>query len=186
MGDNVGGGVSEPGITEGDYTSWVHKWTVTLDENMTVSSEIVYGATLIDESNNTITVFSGDFYGVLTIYDLETGNILEQTSLTENYTMYTSIEAGVGIIMGSAHIGYEYRGDASRSLQTYYLFMRWRDYPTSNCRCYIEVWRGSNKLWGHNIRDEVAGATVATGEISLTGKYALICTGSKLILYEGN
>lgn len=172
------GGEEEVGIAEGDFTSWMHKWTNTLPEGMYNN---YYISLAIDERSDVVTIIwldsNGDQrIGIFNLSDFSTVFLSTSGSL---YTfdipsIYYAREQKIGHVCLDS-------GGFSTSIQSYLLLLR-RDGDT------IEVWRGgSSVLWSHDTSNEEASAEVYSGIISLLGKWVLVVTKTKkLILYEGS
>ena len=168
----------EPGIVEGNYKSWVHKWTKDPPTAVRLRSMTFF----IDEKNEVINFLwhqnspSVTRFGIYNISDL---SAVFESPVDSHYSFCVDDPCACsGIFLGDAFLD---SCNFSRSLQTYFLMLR-VDEDT------IEVWRGgSSVLWSHNTSDEVASTHVYHGAISLLGKYILIVTANdKLILYEGS
>lgn len=170
------------GISEGDYTTWTHKWTNTLPDGIDDYDMGLF----IDERSNVIVIGwpsgsphpNSDYrWGIFNITDFS------PVFLSPTGSRYTVGYPFFGFDSGRFERGFSWLANwsISVSLQSYTLLLRY-DEDT------IEVWRGGGaKLWSHNTADEVAGTSVYAGGISLTGKYICIWTESRhLILYEGS
>ena len=172
------------GIVEGDYTSWVWKWT-------NVPSNGIVGADscdiLIDEKNETLSVAWWDksYDSRFGIYNLSDFSVVYESSLGSNHLYdFPYMPNKSFITQGMVSF---YQGGISQSLQTYLLLSRID-------QDIIEVWRsGASALWSRNTQTDFGAASSCyAGGISLTGKYIIVLViedsspyDTYLMLYEG-
>lgn len=167
------------GISEGDYTSWTHKWTNDYPDGLFTMS---YTTFLIDERSDVLNLAWRDNllgkyrFGIYNLSDFSV--VFQSPSASSYFYNAPSADNARWTALGNVCLG---ETGISRSLQSYVLLLG-SDHHT------IEAWRGgSSPVWSHSIRDEEAGDSARFGEMSLTGKWILVSTASnkKLILYEG-
>jgi len=165
------------GLSEGNYTTWTHKWTNDYPTGLLQAGSTSF---LIDERSGVLNLAWHDGANYrFGIYNLSDFSAVFQSPALSNYTYVYPWFAEVRFFnLGNASLE---DGGLSRSLQSYILLLR-SDYHT------IEVWRGgAGSLWSHSITGEEIGDTVFGAEISFTGKWVLVITNNKkLILYEGS
>ena len=172
---NITAAPAEAGISEGNYTTWTHKWTKDL-------SGIAGNIRLRPHINE------GDGVIVLQYRDLAGDEIFSLYNLSDATNIFTS-PAGSDYMFGLSNpwAGYSLSygvadfGTVSRSIERYVVIAR-----SDNIN--IEIWRKlSTLLWSRDITAEVPGTTIKRWTISVTGKYLLIATANaRLILYEGS
>ena len=172
----------DPGISEGNYTEWTHKWTKTLPDGLGTVWEI---AAHIDEKNNVIVFLWADNapsselrFAIFNISDF-----------SQVYLSPSGVDFGKGTVWSPSWNGaFEFSllvnatsWSMNRALQTYILILN-ADGKT------VEVWRaGASALWSKNIQLDEAGETVVNFMISIEGKYILVTTNNKkILLYEGS
>lgn len=169
---------AEPGIVEGDYTTWTHKWTNVLPDGL---SDTYACGFQIDEKNNVVSIGYEDanFKERFGVFNLEDFSEVFLSPAGSDYMPYPTINNyEYGVKTGHAYL---YAGAISTSLCSYLLFLR-------EGRDIIDVWRGgSGSLWSHDTSAEVADTHVFSGGISLTGKWILLEMNDKqFVLYEGS
>ena len=173
----------DPGISEGNYTEWVHKWTHTLPTGLSDYDTVTFH---INDADNVLTIWWYDGsrrrFAVYNVDDFS-GIFISPagTDYITSYPLWTYSGAGQAIFGVADPIA----GGGSRTLQKYVLIAR-------RGNITIEVWKenGSTPIWSHDITTESPGDDLDPGSsilISATGKYVLVITnGKKLILYEGS
>ena len=175
MGDNIGG-AADTGISEGDYTEWVHKWTKTLPGGLEYSEGL---SIEIDETHGVINIGYSDTtsyqrFGIFNISDFSTVFISTASQNFHDAGFYMN-GTGIDLQLVDEDLGF------SRSLISYILIAR-ADNKT------IEVFRsGTSALWSRNIQNDESGQTMGGMMMSNLGKYIIVATAQKnLLLYEGS
>lgn len=173
-------------IVEQNYTSWIHKWTNNITDNLDTAD---YCSFHIDDENGILSVSWRDSASKSRFgrYDITDFSTICQSSAGSNYMVYPHLGEVRNFNYGNAFFDY---GGISNSVQTYILLGR---SDTQN----IEVWSGSgaSALWSHNVSDDIgADCYTWSGSISSTGKWIIIEARSgvfgsyvyKLVCYEGS
>lgn len=171
----------EPGIVEGNYKSWVHKWTHDVPDGVHSSEHVIF---MIDYKNDILYLAWRETgwpnYARFGLYNPADFSEVFKSAAGAHYMASGSTTMfNMSFFLGNSDFS---QGGLSRALETYVLLTR-IDGKT------IEVWRGgSSALWTHDIQNEVVNGCVASGTITITGKWILIYDEcfNKLILYEGS
>lgn len=173
------------GINEGEYTGWTWKWTNTPSKFIMGCS---YWDMVIDDKNGKLSIlyYDGDGDNRFAIYNISNFSAVYESPVGSDYTYkHPASNWKAAIHEGISCFG---SGGASRTLQTYLLFLR-------NDESTIEVRRGgSMALWSRDTATDFGRAVWCdSGGISPTGKYIVVLAQDQttpyndyLMLYEGS